>query len=143
MAQAAFAQHKYAGLIAAIFYSVFSIAITLFNKALLTTYKFDSTLTLTFLQGAVTVSCLEFMKWRGWVQYPSFNLKTAKQVLPLSIVFVAYVVISLMSLGRVNVPMFTALRRLTVLFVMVEEYFYFGESRPGAAASQPWRNAVC
>ena len=45
------------------------------------------------------------------------------QVAPLSFVFIAYVVVSLISLGRVNVPMFTALRRLTILFVMVEEYF--------------------
>lgn len=32
---------------------------------------------------------------------------------PRSLVFVAYVVVSLVSLGKVNVPMFTALRRLT------------------------------
>ena len=42
---------------------------------------------------------------------------------PLSFVFIGYVVISLVSLGRVNVPMFTALRRLTILFVMAEEWF--------------------
>jgi len=122
------AASAYAGLLAALAYSLFSITITLFNKSLLTSYKFDSTLTLTLLQGLVTVGSLEFMKWRGWVSFPSFNFKTAWQVLPLSIVFVLYVVVSLVSLGRVNVPMFTALRRLTILFVMAEEYFYFGPS---------------
>ena len=40
--------------------------------------------------------------------------------------FISYVVISLVSLGRVNVPMFTALRRLTILFVMLEEWYLLG-----------------
>ena len=128
-AQAAFAKNQYAGFIAALSYSVFSITITLFNKTLLTTYGFDSTLTLTFLQGCVTVSCLEYMKWKGWINYPKFNLKTAIVVLPLSLSFMSYVVVSLMALGRVNVPMFTALRRLGILFTVVQEYLYFGEER--------------
>ena len=46
-----------AGLISALAYSLFSMTITLTNKALLTSYSFDSTLTLTFLQGLVTVLC--------------------------------------------------------------------------------------
>jgi solute carrier family 35 protein len=117
----------YAGVVAALSYSVISIAITLFNKAVLSTYKFESALTLTLLQGLVTIFALELMKWRGWISYPDFSLKTAIQVLPLSLVFIAYVVVSLISLGRVNVPMFTALRRLTIIFVMIEEYYYFGK----------------
>jgi len=50
------------------------------------------------------------------------------KVSPLSFVFIAYVVISLVSLSRVNVPMFTALRRLTILFVMAEEHVLLGIS---------------
>lgn len=115
-----------AGLLSALSYSFFSISITLFNKAVLSTYNFHSTLTLTFLQGMVTIICLELMRYKGWISYPSFNWKTALAVAPLSFVFIAYVVISLISLGRVNVPMFTALRRLTIVFVMIEEYYYFG-----------------
>lgn len=60
------------------------------------------------------------------IDYPAFDWDLVKRVGPLSFVFIAYVVVSLVSLGRVNVPMFTALRRLTILFVMVEEYYYFG-----------------
>jgi hypothetical protein len=48
---------SHAGLIAALAYSLFSMTITLTNKALLTSYSFDSTLTLTFLQGLTTVAC--------------------------------------------------------------------------------------
>ena len=85
--------------------------------------EFSSAMTLTLLQGLVTILCLEFMKRKGWADYPDFNWTTARKVAPLSFVFIAYVVISLFALERVNVPMFTALRRLTVVFVMIEEYF--------------------
>ena len=92
-----------AGLLSALSYSLFSMTITLTNKALLTSYGFESTLTLTFLQGLVTVVALDVMRLRGWISFPSFNFSTARDVLPLALVFVAYVVISLISLGRVNV----------------------------------------
>jgi len=74
----------------------------------------------------VTVAALEVLKYKGYVQFPALQWSVAKKVAPLAIVFLGYVVVSLVSLARVNVPMFTALRRLTILFVMVEEYFYFG-----------------
>lgn len=107
---------------------------------------------LTLLQGLVTVVCLEVMRLRGVIDYDPWKWDLVKkvrcgrtrlrsrsrcastssrptrplfspQVAPLSFVFIGYVVVSLISLGRVNVPMFTALRRLTILFVMIEEYF--------------------
>jgi hypothetical protein len=71
-------------------------------------------MTLTLLQGLTTIVCLQAMKARGWADFPSFNWDVAKKVAPLSFVFISYVVISLFALERVNVPMFTALRRLTV-----------------------------
>lgn len=67
------------------------------------------------------------MKWRGWIYYPPLNLKLAADVAPLSAVFLLNVILSLVSLGRVNVPMFTALRRLSILFVMGQEYLLLGE----------------
>jgi hypothetical protein len=118
--------NPYAGAAAAWSYAFISIAITLFNKAVLSSYSYDAPMTLTLLQGVVTVVCLEFMKWRGWVEYPDFSWRMAWRVAPLSFVFIAYVVVSLISLGKVNVPMFTALRRVTIVFVMVEEYFLLG-----------------
>ena len=61
-------------LASAVTYSVVSIAITLFNKAVLTSYGFNSTMTLTLLQGFVTVVCLEAMRWRGYIEYKPFSL---------------------------------------------------------------------
>jgi hypothetical protein len=116
----------YAPAAAAWSYGLISIAITLFNKSVLSSYGYDAPMTLTLLQSVVTVVCLEFMKWRGWVEYPDFSWRMARRVAPLSFVFIAYVVVSLISLGKVNVPMFTALRRVTIVFIMVEEYFLLG-----------------
>lgn len=113
-------------LFSALAYGVISIAITLNNKAVLSTYKYKSTMTLTLLQGLVTVICLRVMKARGLIDLPAFSWQTAKKVAPLSFLFIAYVVISLISLGRVNVPMFTALRRVTIVFVMIEEFYLLG-----------------
>ena len=60
-------------LASAVTYSVVSIAITLFNKAVLTSFGFGSTMTLTLLQGFVTVVCLEAMRWRGYIEYSPFS----------------------------------------------------------------------
>ena len=85
-------------------------------------------MTLTLLQGFVTVVCLNLMRKLKFIDYPNFDWAVARKVAPLSFVFISYVVISLISLGRVNVPMFTALRRVTVVFVMIEEYYLLGEA---------------
>lgn len=114
------------GLFWAITYSAISIALTLFNKAVLSSYKFESSMTLTLLQGLVTLSVLEIMRMKGWVSYPPFNWRMVWRTSSLSIVFILYVVVSLIALGKVNVPMFTALRRLTIIFVMLEEYWMLG-----------------
>ena len=83
-------------------------------------------MTLTLLQGLFTVCCLEAMRRGGYIDYQPWSWSLVVKVAPLSFVFIAYVVVSLVSLGRVNVPMFTALRRLTILFVMAEEFVLLG-----------------
>lgn len=55
------------------------------------------------------------------LQFSSFDRKLAMKALPLSICFVANIVVSICALGLVNIPMFTALRRLTVLCVIFNE----------------------
>ena len=115
------------GLFWGIVYSVTSVAITLFNKAIFS-HGFPSAMALTLMQGVVTIVGCQVLKWTGspQMQFPDLNWRTVAQVAPLSFVFIAYVVISLMGLSAMNLPMFTSLRRLTIVFVMVEEMFLFG-----------------
>ena len=64
-------------------------------QAVLSSYNYDSTMTLTFLQGLVTILCLTTMKRLRYIDYPNFEWSVARKVAPLSFVFIAYVVISL------------------------------------------------
>jgi hypothetical protein len=64
------------------------------------------------------------------------------QVAPLSFVFISYVVVSLVALGRVNVPMFTALRRVTILFVVVEEWYLLRIWPSQAITNSIWTQSI-
>ncbi len=102
-------------------YGVISIAITLFNKAVLSTYEFPHAKTLTLVQSLITAAMLHCLRRFGFVTFEDFKLDVAKKVFPLAAIFLFYVVISLSALGAVNIPMFTALRRTTILFVLLFE----------------------
>ena len=62
------------GLAWAVAYGVISVVITLFNKAVLTSYGFSAAMTLTLLQGVVSVVGCELLKATGKpeLQYPAF-----------------------------------------------------------------------
>ena len=106
------------GPLAAVTYSVISICIMLFNKAVLSEYGFKYPKVLTLLQSTATLLMMTTLARIGAIKLRPLEQSVAKQVAPLSFLFLAYVVISLSALGNVNMPMFTALRRTTVLFVM-------------------------
>lgn len=75
------------------------------------------------------VSCVLFseaLKFLGVIEYPDINLKIARQVAPLSLAFVLNIVVGLSALRVVNVPMFTTLRRLSGLFILVLEWAVLG-----------------
>lgn len=114
------------GLTWAIVYGATSIAITLFNKAVMSTYDFHFSALLTMCQNIVTLGFMLVLKRFGVIYFPEIDMQVAKKVFPLSLVSLFYIIVSLSALGGINLPMFTALRRTTVLFVMVEEYFLMG-----------------
>lgn len=64
-------------------------------------------MTLTLLQGVVTIVCLTTMKRLRYIDYPAFEWSVARKVAPLSFVFIAYVVISLIRCGRRGAPVST------------------------------------
>ena len=115
------------GVLWALGYAVSSICLMLFNKSVLSSYDFHYPLTLTVAQSLVTLVCLMVLKHSGMVSIPDFNWSVALQIAPLSALFIFYVVASLAALGNVNVPMYTALSRTTVVFIMVEEYIIDGK----------------
>mmetsp|Transcript_50079 Transcript_50079/g.128902 ORF Transcript_50079/g.128902 Transcript_50079/m.128902 type:complete len:336 (-) Transcript_50079:33-1040(-) len=114
---------KFISAFAAVLYGVVSISITFFNKAVLSAYDYPYSNVLTLGQMVCAVIFLVLFKNFKLIDYPSFNTQTAKKAAPLAIAFIAMVVTGLASLGKLSVPMYTALRRSTTLVVMVLEYF--------------------
>ncbi|KAJ4953990.1 hypothetical protein NE237_030822 [Protea cynaroides] len=120
---------------AAIFYMGCAVLLVLFNKAALSSYSFPCANVITLLQ--MICSCALLYALRRW-RIISFTvgesrvlpdnsptvvpLKTLIQTSPLAITYLLYMLASMESVRGVNVPMYTTLRRITVVFTMIVEY---------------------
>jgi hypothetical protein len=54
---------------------------------------------------------------------PPVNATTLGHMLPVSLSFLAYLLLGMMALQGVSIPMYASLRRFTVVFVMFFDYF--------------------
>jgi solute carrier family 35 len=94
------------------------------NKACLTHYNFGFPFALMLFQVLATVTVITLLS----VFLPQqFALSPVKRhhwtrLIAPSLLFVANVSVGLSALSHVNIPMFSAFRRLTVLFVMMAEF---------------------
>ncbi|CAN6459679.1 unnamed protein product [Victoria cruziana] len=112
----------------------------MFNKAALSSYNFPSANVITLLQITCSTSILYAMKrWKiisfslgdTWASDSLSPLlvpfETLLHTLPLSISYMLYMLATMESVRGVNVPMYTALRRTTVVFTMIVEYLLTGQ----------------
>ncbi|RXH92089.1 hypothetical protein DVH24_021112 [Malus domestica] len=121
--------------------SFWPMLLVMFNKAALSSYKFPSANVITLFQ--MICSCGFLYTLRRWNMI-SFTvgessiiydinattllpLKTLKKTLPLAGAYLMYMLASMESVRGVNVPMYTTLRRTTVVFTMVMEYILAGQ----------------
>ncbi|XP_050124304.1 UDP-N-acetylglucosamine transporter UGNT1 [Malus sylvestris] len=129
------------GAYAAISYMACAVMLVMFNKAALSSYKFPSANVITLFQ--MICSCGFLYTLRRWKMI-SFTvgessiisddstttlvpLKTLKKTLPLAGAYLLYMLATMESVRGVNVPMYTTLRRTTVVFTMVMEYVLAGQ----------------
>ncbi|KDP33583.1 hypothetical protein JCGZ_07154 [Jatropha curcas] len=127
------------GAYAAISYMSCAVLLVMFNKAALSSYKFPSANVITLFQ--MISSCSFLYALRRW-KIVSFtvgeslhadsnatfvSLETLIHTLPLSVAYLLYMLVTMESIRGVNVPMYTTLRRTTVAFTMVMEYFLAGQ----------------
>ncbi|XP_027354969.1 nucleotide-sugar uncharacterized transporter 3-like [Abrus precatorius] len=128
------------GIYAAISYMSCAVLLVLFNKASLSSYHFPSANVITLLQ--MVCSCCFLYVLRRW-RIISFTagesvikadnskkfvpLKTLKRTLPLAGSYLLYMLATMESVRGVNVPMYTTLRRTTVVFTMLVEYVLVGQ----------------
>eukprot|EP00499_Haloplacidia_sp_CaronLabIsolate_P010397 CAMPEP_0196772410 /NCGR_PEP_ID=MMETSP1104-20130614/2216_1 /TAXON_ID=33652 /ORGANISM="Cafeteria sp., Strain Caron Lab Isolate" /LENGTH=336 /DNA_ID=CAMNT_0042142545 /DNA_START=1 /DNA_END=1011 /DNA_ORIENTATION=- len=115
------------GLAAALLYGTVSIAITFFNKAVLSVYHFGMPNLLTLIQMLFSLAFLVLAKRYRLIEYPDFDPALLKPMAPLAISFFLMVTTGLAALEFLNVPMFGALRRLTTLITMLSEMMLQGK----------------
>ncbi|XP_052209677.1 UDP-N-acetylglucosamine transporter UGNT1 isoform X1 [Diospyros lotus] len=128
------------GAYAAISYMSCAVLLVMFNKAALSTYSFPCADVITLFQ--MICSCAFLYALRRW-KLISFSgaesltitdnsitfvpLKTLRRTLPLSLTYLLYMLVVMESVRGVNVPMYTTLRRTTVVFTMIVEYILSGQ----------------
>ncbi|KAK4296226.1 hypothetical protein Pmani_031255 [Petrolisthes manimaculis] len=117
-------------LCAALLYGVCSLLIVVVNKTVLTTYKFPSFQFVALGQMLATILVLFTAKKLKVVDYPSFTPDVIPKIWPLPVIYVGNLIFGLGGTKRLSLPMFTVLRRFSILFTMIGEKLLLGVHPP-------------
>lgn len=120
--------------LAALFYAISSLLVVFVNKIVLTTYEFPSFLFLACMQFLATCLVLAVLSIMRRIELPRLSFDVMREVLPVSLMFLGNVISGLGSTQALNLPMFTALRRFSIMMTMIGEYFVLS-SVPSTAVS--------
>jgi len=107
----------------ALFFSVSSLALIFINKIVMTEYGFPYFDFLAACQFLATTLVLSALIWLKFLEVPRLSKEILHELIPITIFFLANVISGLGGTGKLNIPMFTALRRFGILLTMVGEYF--------------------
>ena len=104
-------------------YAAVSVAITFVNKVVLTKYEFKFELTLILLQLMVGTTAIFVLSQVGVCKIPRLTMDAAVTAFPLAFWFFLYVLTGLGSLRSLSVPTWSAMRRMTALFILTIDAF--------------------
>lgn len=113
-------------ILSAVFYGVSSFMITVVNKTILTTYGFPSFQVLGVGQIVATIVVLFLGKKLRIVSFPSLELSTFRKIFPLPLIYIGNMFFGLGGTKELSLPMFTALRRFSILMTMILELYILG-----------------
>uniref|UniRef100_A0A2P2HXD9 UDP-N-acetylglucosamine/UDP-glucose/GDP-mannose transporter-like n=1 Tax=Hirondellea gigas TaxID=1518452 RepID=A0A2P2HXD9_9CRUS len=120
----------YKKVLTAVFYGVCSFLIVVINKSVLTTYSFPSFQVVAFGQMVATVVVLYFCRMLGVVEFPELSSDVLTKIWPLPLIYIGNQVFGLGGTKRLSLPMFTVLRRFSILMTMIGERIVLGVKPP-------------
>uniref|UniRef100_A0A7S1J7R7 Sugar phosphate transporter domain-containing protein n=1 Tax=Eutreptiella gymnastica TaxID=73025 RepID=A0A7S1J7R7_9EUGL len=106
---------------AALLYGITGIGAMLISKVAFSVYKFPSPPFIAFLQLMLTTSSIAILKQMHFVQFEDLSINACRMVWPMPIFFMGNALCSLGGTQAVSVPTFSALRKFSILMVMVLE----------------------
>jgi len=112
---------------AAVFYAFISISTTFFNKAVLSVYDFQCKNFILLSQHIFTIGILHIMRSVKLIDFPNPQFHKCIELLPVSLLYSLNVGIALSALSHLNIPMYGALKRMTILFVLIGESIFLGK----------------
>lgn len=112
---------------ASFFFGVASVLIMTVNKTVLTTYNFRAFQVVGLGQIVTIIVLLYSLKLLKMVSFPDFSWNQMKRIFPLPIFYFMNLVLGLGGTQKTNLPMFTVLRRFTLIFVSVGQIYMFNK----------------
>lgn len=110
----------------ALFYGLSSFLITVVNKTVLTSFEFPSFQVLGLGQMLATIVLIFVAKMLRYIEFPNLGTATCIKMWPLPIIYIGNMIFGLGGTKQLSLPMFTALRRFTILMTMIAEYYILG-----------------
>lgn len=113
-------------LFSAVLYGVASFMITVVNKTVLTTYEFPSFQVVGLGQIIASIVVLFIGKKLRLVRFPDLERSTFRKIWPLPVIFIGNMLTGLAGTKELSLPMFTVLRRFSILMTMIAELIVLG-----------------